>query len=343
MTEFRTKGKGNERKVYPVKKQAYGISRELAYKDVQALREKGKRARLIETNKRLDLYAPYLSELGETPVVTPPTHTKYADPAAPETYRKKDMIIQPVESPKSIPSPAMLKEDLGILNQRGKININKEDIERFFGNKASIFAKSENGILSVQSVDQARVAMIRETMETTLPDGFYSPNAYGESFSLEPDTVPAKLPWPKLDYYDNAWTLRLEGTELKRFINALDKRDVSYKLKLEGNKKQSSVIMATKHLVDHDGEPIGNAEEEVFTTVTNSNVEGPHPDRVSIPTDYTKSVLRTLLGRTEYKNPKNAVVTMKLRGDYPIEITTRRFIGNGKHVESAGLIAPRME
>ena len=63
MTEFRSKGKGKERKVYPVKKQPYGISRELAYKDVQELREKGKKARLIETNKRLDLYAPYESDL----------------------------------------------------------------------------------------------------------------------------------------------------------------------------------------------------------------------------------------------------------------------------------------
>ena len=76
MTEFRSKGKGKERKVYPVKKrQPYGISRELAYKDVQALREKGKKARLIETNKRLVLYAPYESDL-PTPVPVLPEPTK---------------------------------------------------------------------------------------------------------------------------------------------------------------------------------------------------------------------------------------------------------------------------
>jgi hypothetical protein len=60
MTEFRSKGKGNERKVYPVgKKQPFGITKDLAYKDVAALRERGKKARLIETNRRLSLYAPY--------------------------------------------------------------------------------------------------------------------------------------------------------------------------------------------------------------------------------------------------------------------------------------------
>ena len=60
MTEFRTKGKGKDRQVYPIKKRPpFGITRKLAYEDVLALRKEGKRARLIKTNKKLDLYAPY--------------------------------------------------------------------------------------------------------------------------------------------------------------------------------------------------------------------------------------------------------------------------------------------
>jgi hypothetical protein len=60
MTEFRTKGKGKDRQVYPIKKrQPFGVTRKLAYEDVLALRKEGKRARLIKTNKKLDLYAPY--------------------------------------------------------------------------------------------------------------------------------------------------------------------------------------------------------------------------------------------------------------------------------------------
>ena len=62
MTEFRTKGKGKERQVYPIqKRKPFGVPRKLAYEDVMALRQQGKRARLIETNTRLDLYAPYES------------------------------------------------------------------------------------------------------------------------------------------------------------------------------------------------------------------------------------------------------------------------------------------
>ena len=54
MTEFRTKGKGKDRQVYPIKKrQPFGVPRKLAYEEVMALRQQGKRARLIETNTRL--------------------------------------------------------------------------------------------------------------------------------------------------------------------------------------------------------------------------------------------------------------------------------------------------
>ena len=71
MTEFKTKGKGKDRIVYPVRKKPYGVTRQLAYQEVQALRKQGKKARLIQTNKRLDLYAPYESVIapdGNEPV-----------------------------------------------------------------------------------------------------------------------------------------------------------------------------------------------------------------------------------------------------------------------------------
>ena len=61
MTEFRSKGKGKDRKVYPVgKRKAYGVHRELAEEEVQELRKKGDRARLIETNRNKKLYMAFL-------------------------------------------------------------------------------------------------------------------------------------------------------------------------------------------------------------------------------------------------------------------------------------------
>ena len=45
------------------RRKPYGVSRQVAYEDVQAMRKSGHKARLIETNRRLDLYAPYESVL----------------------------------------------------------------------------------------------------------------------------------------------------------------------------------------------------------------------------------------------------------------------------------------
>jgi hypothetical protein len=62
MTEFRSKGKGGERKIYPLGR-PYGEDRTDAEKAVQRLREENERARLIETNRKHKLYAPYVSTL----------------------------------------------------------------------------------------------------------------------------------------------------------------------------------------------------------------------------------------------------------------------------------------
>jgi hypothetical protein len=85
MTEFRSKGKGKNRKVYPLKKrQPFGIPRKLALEDVQhlsrkkdpygepkgeavkeakELRDKGEKVRVIETSRSKDLYAPFVGNL----------------------------------------------------------------------------------------------------------------------------------------------------------------------------------------------------------------------------------------------------------------------------------------
>lgn len=64
MTEFRTKGKGKDRIVYPInERKAYGENKTLAKNTVEKLRTMGIRSRLIETNRKHKLYAPYVSAL----------------------------------------------------------------------------------------------------------------------------------------------------------------------------------------------------------------------------------------------------------------------------------------
>ncbi|MEM3908071.1 MAG: hypothetical protein QXZ17_14635 [Nitrososphaerota archaeon] len=62
MTEFRTKGRGINRKVYPLRR-PYGVPRSFAERSVQEKRKEGFRMRLIETNRKRSLYAPYMSVL----------------------------------------------------------------------------------------------------------------------------------------------------------------------------------------------------------------------------------------------------------------------------------------
>ena len=64
MVEFRTKGKGKDRVVYPIRSRTpYGENKDLAKEQVEKLRSEGVRSRLIETNWRRKLYAPYVSAL----------------------------------------------------------------------------------------------------------------------------------------------------------------------------------------------------------------------------------------------------------------------------------------
>jgi len=52
-------------KTRPITKRVpYGVSRSLALEEVERLRKEGERARLIETNRKRKLYAPYESKLG---------------------------------------------------------------------------------------------------------------------------------------------------------------------------------------------------------------------------------------------------------------------------------------
>ena len=59
-----TKGKGKNAKHIPIRK-PYGEPREKAARKVEKIRREGLRARLIETNRKHKLYAPYESKLNE--------------------------------------------------------------------------------------------------------------------------------------------------------------------------------------------------------------------------------------------------------------------------------------
>ncbi len=139
MTEFRSKGKGKDRKVYPVnKRQPYGVTRKLASEDVLAMRNQGKKARLIETNKRLDLYAPYES------TIPTPSVTKQGNSVIPESD-PIPVTIDTVTSMKSqIEEVANTKDwgPLSVFSKDGKTYAIKVDNEHI----TMLYEESEGSI-----------------------------------------------------------------------------------------------------------------------------------------------------------------------------------------------------
>ena len=343
-TQFRSKGKGKERKVYPInKKKAYGVERTIAYEEVESLRNQGKRARLIKTNRRLDLYAAFVAM---TPADVPSAHTV----KPPATV---NVVEKPSRSNKASTvtngSAVNLDYLLGIESTSGKLNLNKKEIEMYLNDPGHSGAVIRDHIMHFVSVDPSTISMISETIPTDLPDGFVVMEKHGNTpgyyfYQSVPDNQkPRKLPQLQYDLPD-VWTVRLEGDSLKRFITSVktvEKSSVALKLSLNGDKDSASVDLGyTSKDADYNTQII-NVDKMAATT--RAPPQERRSESVSLPTEYVLSTLRTMLGNKEFKNPDMSVVELSIREDYPIRMRTRRLGPNDEHIEVEGLVAPRME
>ena len=390
MTEFRTKGKGKERQVYPIqKRKPFGIPRKLAYEEVMALRKQGKKARLIKTNQRLDLYAPYEGIIPDEPASQPQTSVateerKFSSYEEIENAfgmntsdaqawadvhpdRLTGKLREEVErfdgnaSEKnqtgsrevSFGDRVDVRELLGIDNSKGKLNLNNDDLKMFYGKDSQMKITADNGKLTLLSVDPSHVAMIQETMETDLPNGYLEPVYYGKDFTTEwMNSTPAgsgNVRYPKVDYDKDSWTVRLEGNQLRSLLNMLQKsKEDIVKFRLEGDSKKASVQILNMISDIESPRPKEELVESVSAVsnrpfIDNKPTGWDTSEKAVFATEYLRSTIRTMLGRNEFQNPKVSVLTMRLKPDYPIEMETRRIGPNGEHIEVKGIVAPRME
>jgi hypothetical protein len=338
MTEIRTRGKGKDRIVYPIKKrQSFGISKELAYGEVQALRNQGKRARLIKTNRKLDLYAPYIADLRDGPGAPQADEIRTDQPGkdSNRNINNGDRVN--------------ISTDLGILNPGGEINLNNEDLRQFFGKDSTMNIAVNDRTLALTSVNAEHISMLRETMDTDLPNGYLVPVGYGKEFSTE-WTNSARgnsSKWPKLDYEKDSWTVRLEGKNLEAFLEILKSDSGKVQFTMNGDSKNASVEIRSGGIHDKiDRHTPGTG----ITTVTSNRIlkEENTPSgwdvsvKAAYATEYLRPLIRTMMGRSEFRHPGDSVLIMKMKQDYPLEAETRRITG-GKRVTVQGLIAPRMD
>jgi len=90
------KGRDGRNRHIPIKdRRPYGIQREKALIDVEKLREAGERARLIETNRKHKLYAPYESVIDDEENPIPDNESKIQKD---ETIKNKETEIKKDEN-----------------------------------------------------------------------------------------------------------------------------------------------------------------------------------------------------------------------------------------------------
>jgi hypothetical protein len=338
MTEFRRRK--DDGRVFPVRKKAYGISRQLAYADVQALRKDGKRARLIKTNRRLDLFAPYVSDIPGSPaaetmdVEKPKASTKKTEKKIPQ--EKIDMLNQ-----------------LGLVTKNGKPDLNNGVLNEYFSERTRMKATIKDGKLTFIAIDPSTISLIMETMDTNLPDGYLIPTSYSKDFSMEwTKTLPPddrRTPrFPPLDYSKDSWTVRLEGEELKKFVKALRSVDgdvIRFNL-LGGTDKSSVQLCRLEDREDSHKPAVIPLDTMNASSNRKENKDVPEgwstAEMVLMPKEYVTKTLTAMLGRKSYMNPTDQVLTLQLKRDYPLVLKTRRIGPNGEHIEIDGAVAPRM-
>ncbi|MGP6208015.1 hypothetical protein ACNF42_08325 [Cuniculiplasma sp. SKW3] len=340
MTEFRTKGKGKDKKVYPIqKRKPYGISRTLAYEDVQKLRSQGKRARLIETNKRLDLYAPFISDLPEPTQTAPVIATTKSEVSQDnenipmQIKNNKDLVVKEEKS-------RLILDSLGILNDKGGLNIPNKEYRKWFEDGDAII-RVDDGKGELLAIDKSTVAMIRERFFTTLPNGSYVIQKRDDgSISIQPsdgyDTKASRLRIPSLDYGANSAVLVIPSDRLKDFISSVNqysKKENVFLFK-SGEKNNGMDVIAM------DPNIRGTNEDVIY------HYDGPVPEgiRCSISSEYMASVIDTMLGKSRKKNPRGiSDFLIKVKADYPMEIGFTGADNRGEPVGYKAWIAPRME
>lgn len=346
MTEFRSKGKGKDRQVYPIRKrQPFGVTRNIAYEDVMALRQQGKRARLIETNTRLDLYAPYES------VIPAPT----AEPPIADANETEKQDVSPHIGTITQEKEQALKL-MGLLNEKGKLQMSNEQIRDFF---IDARLSVENGEMHYTSVDPSHIMMIDEIIPTSLPNGFYHiEQGEDKRFTLESgvDPAAANFKMPKLDYETNSWKAQIDGSNLVKIMDFLKKsskddpfsQTVTFRMK--GNK-----VMVTGFNEKEAGRERqlkdSHSPDKNTVSILEINAQPSKGSNTNDDTWHTASfsrepfgtLIKTMMARRTVKSDKGMSLTLNLKENYPVSVMTRRIGPNSERIVAQGLLAPRME
>ncbi|MFP3257320.1 MAG: hypothetical protein RXO36_05935 [Candidatus Nanopusillus acidilobi] len=333
------KDESGENKHIPIRpRKPFGVSREKALRDVEKLREMGLRARLIETNRKHKLYAPYKATIDEEEnSITENESKTQKNETREETKIKKENEVKTEEKTLENRDYAIgVLRALGFLKPlEDKLNITQNEINQFFtptkDGKIHNLIEINDDYIKYLSTDESGTITIKKITpnDMHLENGKYE-LYYDESDNslkfkkIKPDdTRPLPKEFSYTDYGINGITLRLDEGTYKDIIDELNKLKLKGKTyyldiqKKENYYDNANIIVREKigdYLLDVDAIPI--------------NLEKRYPDDKykyayigSIDANSFKSAL-TMVNGTEYSGP----IFLDIMNDRPLII--RKIIAN---------------
>ncbi|MHB1708770.1 MAG: hypothetical protein ACYCT2_04760 [Thermoplasmataceae archaeon] len=332
MTEFRSKGEGKDRVVYPVKKkQAFGVPRNLAYSEVQALRAKGMKARLIKTNRTLDLYAPYESVL--------PSQA----PAA-------QAVQEPAQLAEPSHLPARLQHDSGEEKRVTPGLPVYEFMEKVAGKMKmrNPTVYNNNGSSEFVSVDDAHVYMVFAKANGEMNED--------DSQKLNGGSSPIRL--PKLDFGSDGDGILMTWRERSDLIRSAN--DLVKSLNGSGNHVQARPGKYRKYSLNDIAASFyseGGGNGYVVLSL-DSRYKAPEDDRdgtkytvvmkagfagdKDLDAAFNASLLKDVFNAYNLLSPKSSAY-LSLKSDYPMAITPGKLASGGiQSTQFGALLAPMM-
>ena len=302
----------------------YGVSRELAAEEVQAMRKNGQKARLIKTNRRLDLYAPYESVISAEPEEKLPNkkfssyeeiEKEYGMSRSEAREWAKTHLYMLAKNPKddsnqytasaTVPKVQELKKQLSEAVPHGK-EWNDENTKIY----------SKDGLVYVSKINASNTVMLYEETEGTYPSDkhtFTIPN-----ITYEPSSS------------GSVWVDSRSQEQLIKMITDAKKL----------NKKSEPLLYFTT--------PKGSGETYVGVFDTDHNLIG-KPMTLSNQTitdkevtdiiagNYMAGALRSLKKMGNSLGERNINLMLAYKSDYPAKL-----FGGANGVSVNALIAPRM-
>ena len=319
-------------------KKPFGVSRELAAEEVQAMRKNGYKARLIKTNRRLDLYAPYESVLPSNQVEKLPnkkfssyeeiekefgmsrsdaqgwadTHPDMLEGDLKDDVEQFSSVVKPAN-----PGPATV---LDIQKMRENLSNAAPGGKEWSDRKTEMY--SRNGEVYTTLTNASHTVMLYEQMEGTAPSDDYT----------------FKVPAVSYPDAESGW-ISIEGDnkkELLRMISEAKKASkgsepVVYFTTPENS--QFTYVGVFNSGTNHDDETnmVGKPLKIWNITSTHTDIHD------IISSNFLAEAIRAVGKMDKSLGIKNSSITFQYKSDFPVKLSS----GN-REVSTNALIAPRI-